>query len=164
MRVIQPPTPADQREKVPTIFYRDDFVLVTNNLKCWVVRIDDISLLEAWRNIHSCIFPTFFIVRRSLGDLERKLESSIFFRASRGCIVNLNHVKELPDSSKMDVTFHSPRPGPPRRKVVFTDAFLLQCLHIIARICVQMDGGGLLARKLIPLTRVRPLWDRARKA
>ena len=104
------------------------------------------------------------IVRRSLGDLERKLESSIFFRASRGCIVNLNHVKELPDSSKMDVMFRFARLGPPRRKVVFTDAFLLQCLHIIARICVQMDGGGLLARKLIPLTRVRPLWDRARKA
>ena len=52
------------------------------------------------------------------------------------------------------------RPGPPHRKVVSTVPFLLQRLHIIALICVQMDGGGLLARKLIPLTRVRPVWDR----
>ena len=95
----------------------------------------DSPLLEAWRNIHSCIFPTAsLIVRRSLGDFERKLESSIFFRASRGCIVYLYDVKELPDSSKMDVMFRFARLGPPRRKVVFTDAFLLQCLHIIARI------------------------------
>ena len=28
------------------------------------------------------------------GDCERRLDSSTFFRASRGCIVNLSHVKQ----------------------------------------------------------------------
>jgi LytTr DNA-binding domain len=33
------------------------------------------------------------LIRRSLGAFERRLDSSIFFRASRDCIVNLSHVK-----------------------------------------------------------------------
>jgi hypothetical protein len=44
------PTPADQSESVHTIFYRDDFVLLTDGIKYWIVRIEDISLLEAHRN------------------------------------------------------------------------------------------------------------------
>ena len=59
------------------------------------MRIEDISLLEAHRNVTLVHVRGGKIpVRRTLGDCERKLESSIFFRASRGCVVNLSHVKE----------------------------------------------------------------------
>jgi DNA-binding LytR/AlgR family response regulator len=89
------PTPADQSESVPTIFYRDDFVLLTDDIKSWIVRIEDISLLEAWRNFTLVHFPDGkLLIRRSLGHCERRLDTSIFFRASRGCIVNFSHVKQ----------------------------------------------------------------------
>ena len=60
-----------------------------------MVRIEDISLLEACRNFTLVHFPDGkLLIRRSLGDCERRLDGSIFFRASRGCIVNLSQVKQ----------------------------------------------------------------------
>ena len=74
---------------------RDDFVLLTDNSKSWIVRIEDISLLEAHGNYTLAHFPHGkLLIRRSLKDCERRLDSSIFFRASRDCIVNLSQVKQ----------------------------------------------------------------------
>ena len=70
-------------------------VLLTDGIKCWILRIEDISLLEACFNytlVH--FFDGRFLIRRTLGDCERRLENSTFFRASRGCIVNLSQVKQ----------------------------------------------------------------------
>ena len=89
------PTPADQSESVPTILRRDDFVLLNDDIKHWIVRIEDISLLEARQNFTLVHFPDGkLLIRRSLGACERRLDNSIFFRASRGCIVNLSQVKQ----------------------------------------------------------------------
>jgi DNA-binding LytR/AlgR family response regulator len=89
------PTPADQSESVPTIFYRDDFVLLTDDIKYWIVRIEDIPLLEAYQNFTIGHFPNGkVLIRRSLADCERRLDSSMFFRACRDCIVNLSQVKQ----------------------------------------------------------------------
>ena len=89
------PTPADQSESVPTILDRDDFVLLTDDIRVWIRRIEDISLLEACQNFTLVHFPDGkLLIRRSLGACERRLDSSIFFRASRDCIVNLSHVKQ----------------------------------------------------------------------
>ena len=80
---------------MPTIFSRDYFVLLTDDIKSWIVRIEDISLLEAHRNFTLVHFPHGkLLIRRSLGDCERRLDSSIFFRARRDCIVNLSQVKQ----------------------------------------------------------------------
>jgi DNA-binding LytR/AlgR family response regulator len=58
-----------------------------------MVGIEDISLLEAHRKFTLVHLPDGkFLVRGSLKDCERRLDSSAFFRASRGCIVNLSHV------------------------------------------------------------------------
>ena len=38
--------------------------------------------------------PDGTLVQRSLKECERRLDSSTFFRASRGCIVNLSQVKQ----------------------------------------------------------------------
>jgi DNA-binding LytR/AlgR family response regulator len=88
--------PADESEEWQrAIFYRDDFALLTDDVECRVVRIEDISLLEACRNFTLVHFPDGkLLIRRSLGDCERRLDGSIFFRASRGCIVNLSQVKQ----------------------------------------------------------------------
>jgi two-component system, LytTR family, response regulator len=80
---------------VPAIFHRDDFVLLTGDTESWIVRIEDISLLEAHGNFTLVHFPHGkLLIRRSLKDCERRLDSSIFFRASRDCIVNLSQVKQ----------------------------------------------------------------------
>ena len=89
------PTPADQSESVPSIFSRDDFVLLTGDTESWIVRIEDISLLETHRDLTLVHFPHGkLLIRRSLKNCERRLDSSIFFRASRDCIVNLSQVKQ----------------------------------------------------------------------
>ena len=90
------PTPAvESEESEPAILHSNDFVLLTDGMKCWIVRIEDISLLEACFNytlVH--FFDDRLLIRRTLGDCERRLDNSTFFRASRGCIVNLSHVKQ----------------------------------------------------------------------
>ena len=89
-------TPADQSERAcPTILRRDDFVLLNDDINHRIVRIEDISLLEARQNFTLLHFTDGkLLIRRSLGACERRLDRSIFFRASRGCIVNLSHVKQ----------------------------------------------------------------------
>ena len=45
------PTPAvESGESEPAILHSNDFVLLTDGMKCWIVRIEDISLLEACLN------------------------------------------------------------------------------------------------------------------
>ena len=90
------PTPADQSEESePAILHRNDFVLLTDDIKHWIVRMEDISLLEAHQNFTIAHFPNGeVLIRRSLADCERRLDSSMFFRASRDCIVNLSQVKQ----------------------------------------------------------------------
>ena len=90
------PTPAvESEESEPAILHRNDFVLLNDDIKHWIVRIEDISLLEAHRKFTLVHLPDGkFLVRRCLRDCERRLDSSTFFRASRGCIVNLSHVRQ----------------------------------------------------------------------
>jgi DNA-binding LytR/AlgR family response regulator len=77
------------------VFHRDDFVLLTGEGKICILRVQDISLLEAHRNFTLVHFPGHkLIARRTLRDCERKLKASIFFRAKRGCVVNLTYVKQ----------------------------------------------------------------------
>ena len=91
---------------MPSIFYRDDFVLLTDDIKSWIVRIEDISLLEAHGDFTLVHFPHGkLLIRRSLKDCERRLDSSIFFRARRDCIVNLSQVKQPRLSKDRGLTF-----------------------------------------------------------
>ena len=60
-----------------------------------MVGTEDISLLEAHRDSTLVHFPHGkLLIRRSLKDCEGRLDSSMFFRASRDCIVNLSQVKQ----------------------------------------------------------------------
>ncbi|MFZ0710921.1 MAG: LytTR family DNA-binding domain-containing protein [Terrimicrobiaceae bacterium] len=79
------------------ILHRDDFVLLTDDTKCWIVEIQDISLLEAHQNLTLVHFASGkLLIRRALGHCERRLDHAIFFRANRSCIVNLSHVVKQP--------------------------------------------------------------------
>jgi two-component system LytT family response regulator len=89
-------TPAvHNEESEPAILHRNDFVLLNDDIKHWIVRIEDISLLEAHQNSTIAHFPNSkVLIRRSLADCERRLDSSMFFRTSRDCVVNLSQVKQ----------------------------------------------------------------------
>jgi two-component system, LytTR family, response regulator len=85
----------ESEESEPSILHRNDFVLLHHDIKSWIVRIEDISLLEAHQNFTIAHFPNGkVLIRRSLADCERRLDSSMFFRAGRDCIVNLSQVKQ----------------------------------------------------------------------
>ena len=72
-----------------------------------MVGIEDISLLEAHRKFTLVHLPDGkFLVRGSLKDCGRRLDSSAFFRASRGCIVNLSHAETITLSRRRKPHFH----------------------------------------------------------
>ena len=89
-------TPAvESEESEPDILLRDDFVLLNDDIKHWIVRIEDISVLEAHQNFTIAHFPDGKASHPALSwDCERRLDSSMFFRASRDFIVNLSQVKQ----------------------------------------------------------------------
>jgi two-component system, LytTR family, response regulator len=82
----------------------DDFVFLSDNRKCWLIRTADILLLEACGDRTRIHLPEgTVLVRRPLRNCERRLDSSTFFRATRDCVINLTHVKQtrLLDSSRV---------------------------------------------------------------
>lgn len=89
------PSPVKSEESESAAFHSDDFVLITDHVKCRLVRLGDISLLEAQLNCTLVHFSEGKLwIRKALKDCEHRLDSSIFFRANRSCIVNLCQVKQ----------------------------------------------------------------------
>jgi two-component system, LytTR family, response regulator len=100
----------------PARLRRNDFAFLANDSKAWIVRIEDIWLLEAFLNSTLVHFANgSILLRRSLGSLERRLDASIFFRANRSCIVNLSDAK--PQLSKYERLVFLLRDG---KEVVFS--------------------------------------------
>jgi DNA-binding LytR/AlgR family response regulator len=72
----------------------DDFVVLTDNVKCCILRMSDLLRLEAEGNYSRVYWiGSSMLIRRPLRDCEKRLDKSKFFRARRDCIVNLEHVK-----------------------------------------------------------------------
>jgi two-component system, LytTR family, response regulator len=92
----RPPAPlANSEESKPHILFPGAFVLLSEDRKCRLARIEDISILEAYQNATFVHFVEGKIfIQRSLVECERRLDNSIFVRASRDCIVNLSQVKQ----------------------------------------------------------------------
>lgn len=85
-----PPEEQDERVLRP-----DDFVFLSGKGKCWLIRTADIWLLEACGGRTRIVMSEgMVVVRRTIGECERRLDGTIFFRASRDCIINLKHVKQ----------------------------------------------------------------------
>ena len=72
----------------------DDFVVLTDNVKCCILRMSDLLRLEAEGNYSRVYWiGSSMLIRRPLRDCEKRLDPTKFFRARRDCIVNLDHVK-----------------------------------------------------------------------
>jgi two-component system LytT family response regulator len=71
-------------------------VFVRDGERCWLVRTAEIYLLESEGNYTRLYFSGEQpLVARSLSSLEERLDSSIFFRASRRQMVNLKYVDRV---------------------------------------------------------------------
>jgi two-component system LytT family response regulator len=69
-------------------------VFVRNGDQCWIVRVHDIFLLESEGNYTRLYFREASpLIRRSLNILEQQLDPSVFFRANRRQIFNLNCIQ-----------------------------------------------------------------------
>lgn len=78
------------------VFGRDDFIFLSDNVRCWVVRVSDISTLEACGNYtRVTLSDATALIRRPLRECECRLDPATFFRARRDCIVNLSQVKQM---------------------------------------------------------------------
>ena len=68
-------------------------VFVREGERCWIVNVADIRLLESEGNYTRLYFGVHRpLILRSLQALEARLDSAVFFRASRSRIINLRWV------------------------------------------------------------------------
>jgi two-component system LytT family response regulator len=73
-----------------------DRVFLRDGDRCWIVRLAEIVLFEVEGNYARAYFGTNRpLIRSSLNDLEARLDSSIFFRASRQHLINLRFVESV---------------------------------------------------------------------
>src|SRR5271166_4767501 len=80
----------------PARLDRDQPIFLRDGEHCWIVRVTEIVMLESQGNYTRIYFegnrPMLY---RSLNDLHRRLDPSIFFRANRRIVINLRFVKEI---------------------------------------------------------------------
>lgn len=73
-----------------------DQVFVKDGDRCWFVRLQEIGLLESEGNYTRLYFGKERpLIPRSLAQLEEKLDTDVFFRASRKHIINLRWIEQV---------------------------------------------------------------------
>ena len=71
-------------------------IFIKDGEKCFFVRLEDIFLIENAGNYARFYFKKESpLVHKSMNYLEEALPSSVFFRANRGEIININYIKNI---------------------------------------------------------------------
>ena len=79
---------------------RDSKIFIKDGERCWFVKLETVTLCESEGNYTRVYFDgNRPLLLRSLNQLEQRLDPSLFFRASRRHIVNLDHVANVTPSS-----------------------------------------------------------------
>jgi len=74
----------------------DKKIFIKDGEKCWLVKIQDISLFEIVGNYTRVFFEKNQpLIYKSLAQIEEKLPKDVFFRANRQQIININHVNKV---------------------------------------------------------------------
>lgn len=71
-------------------------IYVKDGERCWLIKPREIRLIEAVGNYSRLYFGTHSpMVYRALGAIEAQMDPTVFFRASRSHLVNLNYVEQI---------------------------------------------------------------------
>jgi len=74
----------------------DKQIFIKDGEKCWLVKVQDISMFEIVGNYTRVFFEKNKpLIYKSLAQIEDKLPNAVFFRANRQQIININHVKKV---------------------------------------------------------------------
>ena len=74
----------------------DKKIFIKEGEKCWLVKIQDISIFEIVGNYTRVFFENNKpLIYKSLNQIEEKLPADVFFRANRQQLININHVKKV---------------------------------------------------------------------
>lgn len=74
----------------------DKQIFIKDGEKCWLVKIQDISMFEIVGNYTRVFFENHKpLIYKSLTQIEEKLPKDVFFRANRQQIININEVKKV---------------------------------------------------------------------
>jgi len=87
---------ARDETKIESALSLDKQIFIKDGEKCWLVKIQDISLFEIVGNYTRVFFDNNKpLIYKSLAQVEEKLPTEVFFRANRQQIININHVKKV---------------------------------------------------------------------
>jgi two-component system LytT family response regulator len=87
---------AKDETKIGSALSLDKQIFIKDGEKCWLVKIQDISLFEIVGNYTRVFFDNNKpLIYKSLAQVEEKLPTEVFFRANRQQIININHVKKV---------------------------------------------------------------------
>lgn len=71
-------------------------IFIKEGEKCWLINTDEITAFESEGNYTRVYYQGGKpLIYKSLNQIEEKADSSIFFRASRTHIINLNYIKSV---------------------------------------------------------------------
>ncbi|MDQ2077650.1 LytTR family DNA-binding domain-containing protein [Marinimicrobium sp. ABcell2] len=83
-------------EPTPARLTAKSQVFIRDGDQCWFVALEDIDLIEAAGNYVQVSFrQQRAILNRSLNALEERLAPTLFYRANRSCLVNLQRIKNI---------------------------------------------------------------------
>jgi two-component system LytT family response regulator len=103
------PADADATAKVrrPALLRQ---IFVRDGERCWIVRLDDIFLLESEGNYTRLLFSGERpLILRSLAAIQEKLDPQLFFRANRSQIINLRAIERVDDEVDGRLVVRMPR-------------------------------------------------------
>lgn len=91
-----PATKISADETKEDVLNLDKQIFIKDGEKCWLVKIQDITLFEIVGNYTRVFFENNKpLIYKSLAQIEEKLPSDVFFRANRQQIINIHHVKKV---------------------------------------------------------------------
>lgn len=78
------------------VFSLQKQIFIKDGEKCWLVKIQDISMFEIVGNYTRVYFENNkALIYKSLLQVEEKLPDEVFFRANRQQVINIQHVKKV---------------------------------------------------------------------
>ena len=87
---------SSKETKSEDVLNLDKQIFIKDGENCWLVKIEDIFMLEIVGNYTRVFFENNRpLIYKSLSQIEEKLSKEVFFRANRQQIINIKHVKKV---------------------------------------------------------------------